>query len=381
MGFYYQLIWRMVSIEFRKQLHRPVVIALLLIVVSSPLLVPVHSARAAGEVYDKEFVWSYGGYRWSFNMSIPKELYEAYREVSVMQRVLSRTSGYGLLTTTKDPFLVQLTDELNRTAAEEGYSHYETVSFVLAFVQSLPYTSDSSTQAYDEYPRFPIETLVDGGGDCEDTSFLFATVMSILGYDVIYISPPRHLAVGILGSSDIPGIYWTYNDKRYYYCETTGDNFQIGELPTEFEGQKARLFPIDLSKQYIPKVSATPAPHPTPLYPEPTLTTQQPKPTFAGPSDLTSTPSLTFNQKLTSTGRASITQILSAYWLPLLGLLTVLVGIIMLYFSRKPTKTPQTIPAPPTPDHTDPPFKFCIFCGAKNKPIATYCKQCGQKIE
>ena len=121
----------MVSIEFRKQLHRPVVIALLLIVVSSPLLVPVHSARAAGEVYDKEFVWSYGGYRWSFNMSIPKELYEAYREVSVMQRVLSRTSGYGLLTTTKDPFLVQLTDELNRTAAEEGYSHYETVSFVL----------------------------------------------------------------------------------------------------------------------------------------------------------------------------------------------------------------------------------------------------------
>ena len=69
--------------------------------------------------------------------------------------------------------------------------------------------------------------------------------------------------MGILGSSDIPGIYWTYNDKRYYYCETTGDNFQIGELPTEFEGQKPD-YSQSTSKQYIPKVSATPAPHPTP---------------------------------------------------------------------------------------------------------------------
>jgi len=33
-----------------------------------------------------------------------------------------------------------------------------------AFVQSLPYTSDLVTTGYDNYPRYPIETLIDMAG-------------------------------------------------------------------------------------------------------------------------------------------------------------------------------------------------------------------------
>jgi hypothetical protein len=207
--------------------------------------------KAADGTYEKQFHWSYRGSDWSFNMSIPQNIYDSYKDVPVANRTKNGPAGYGYLTTTKDALIINLAHELNASTAQKGYSSYETVSFILCFIQSLPYTSDSSTEGYDEYPRFPIETLVDGGGDCEDTSILFASVMCILNYTVIYINPPNHVAVGILGDSTVSGNYWTYNGGRYYYCETTAGGYKIGDLPPEYTGQTAKLYPISLSRQYI----------------------------------------------------------------------------------------------------------------------------------
>ena len=164
---------------------------------------------------------------------------------------------------------------------------------MLAFVQSLPYTSDSVTTGHDEYPRFPIETLVDDGGDCEDTSILFATLTLIMGYGTIYINPPDHYAVGILGNN-LRGTYWTHpenSNNTYYYCETTGNNFKIGQLPDEFLGQKAFIYDIDQSKQYVPNVEITPTIEPSPLPTDsfgiitsPTPTSNPNPTTYASPS-------------------------------------------------------------------------------------------------
>jgi transglutaminase-like putative cysteine protease len=174
-------------------------------------------------VYEKAFSWRYGGSDWSFNMSIPQSLYDSYKDVPIANRTRNGPAGYGFLTTTKDALIISLAHQLNESAAQKGYSSYETVSFLLSFIQSLPYTSDSSTEAYDEYPRFPIETLVDGGGDCEDTAILFASIVCILNYTVIYINPPNHVAVGIRGDATVAGTYWTSNGGRYYYCDTTAN--------------------------------------------------------------------------------------------------------------------------------------------------------------
>lgn len=142
-------------------------------------------------------------------------------------------------------------------ALKEGYGAYDEVSAILAFVQSLRYTSDSASTGYDEYPRFPVETLVDDGGDCEDTAILFATLVLILDYNVVLINPPNHLAVGVWGDN-LYGSYYTYNSRRYYYCETTGDGYNIGNIPSEYEGASAYLYSIDQSSQYIPDQSTTP---------------------------------------------------------------------------------------------------------------------------
>jgi hypothetical protein len=223
--------------------------------------------KAQNDYYHETFEWSYKDYEWTWSLDIPKSLYEAYKSVSVSTRTKYQADGYGFLTTTNDYYLAQVAEKLEEAASQKDYEPYDQVSFVLAFVQSLPYTSDSVTSGYDEYPRFPLETLVDNGGDCEDTSILFATLTLIMGYGAVYINPPEHYAVGVLGNN-LQGSYYTYNDKTYYYCETTGDGWEIGEIPPEFKDEKARIYEIKEYQQYVPKSWATPSVTPSPEIPE-----------------------------------------------------------------------------------------------------------------
>ena len=110
-----------------------------------------------------------------------------------------------------------------------------------AHAQSLPYTLDNVTTPVDEYPRYPIETLVDNGGDCEDTSILASELIRKLGYDTVLIHPPEHMAVGVY-CKDCQGSYYAFHGRNYYYVETTGENWQIGQLPDEYKGKQAEIF-------------------------------------------------------------------------------------------------------------------------------------------
>ncbi len=76
-----------------------------------------------------------------------------------------------------------------------------------------------------------------------------------MGYGVVYLHPPNHLAVGVLGGDGVYGTYWNYNDGHYFYCETTGDGWTIGQLPSAYS--TASVYPIYTSQQYLPKVQVT----------------------------------------------------------------------------------------------------------------------------
>jgi hypothetical protein len=205
----------------------------------------------AEEYFNKSFEWYYEGSRWTWDLPIPKSLYDSYKEVSVSDRIKRGVAGYDFLVTTQDSYMKLLASKLHKVAAENGYESYDEVSFVLSFVQSLPYTSDSATAGYDEYPRFPIETLVDDGGDCEDTSILFATIVLILNYTAVFISPPDHLAVGVWGT-ELSGHYYTFEDRTYYYCETTGEDWKIGDIPDDFKDTTVSIYSIHEGSQYTP---------------------------------------------------------------------------------------------------------------------------------
>ncbi len=354
---------------------------------SAFIILPDKAAAQTDETYDKSFAWNYNGKYWTWNLSIPQSLYDTYKTVPVSNRTANGPEGYGFLTTTDDYYIKILAQKLNETANQQGYNSFDKVSFVLAFVQSLPYTSDSVTTDHDEYPRFPIETLVDDGGDCEDTSILFATLTLIMGYGTVYINPPDHYAVGVLGNN-LRGTYWTHPDdsnNTYYYCETTGDNFKIGQLPEEFLGQKAFIYDIDQSKQYVSNLEITPTVEPSPL-PTYSFGLTSPTPTSNPNPTIYVSPSIAqpSNQPVLP---LSINLISDNPLLFILISFAIVASITLAIWSVRKTQHPS-IKEPIAPKTTFPKTedtapegnKFCIFCGSNNKSFAFYCEKCGEQI-
>jgi hypothetical protein len=111
-------------------------------------------------------------------------------------------------------------------------------------VQSLPYVSDSVSAGYDEYPRFPFETLYHGGGDCEDSSILLAALLYDMGYGVALVEFPGHMGVGVKGSQVLEGSYYDYAGTRYYYLETTNSGWDVGVIPEEYADLDASVQPV-----------------------------------------------------------------------------------------------------------------------------------------
>ena len=73
-----------------------------------------------------------------------------------------------------------------------------------------------------DYPKYPIETIRDERGDCEDTSFLMASILKALGVDTILLVYSDHMAVGF-ASNVCPGNSYTYKEGRYCFLETTSE--------------------------------------------------------------------------------------------------------------------------------------------------------------
>ena len=135
------------------------------------------------------------------------------------------------------------------------WSDERRVNFVLAFVQAVHYEKDKTT-GYDEFYKYPTETLVEGIGDCEDSSILFAAIISGLGFKSALLLPPKHLAVGVKG--DFRGGHVLYGNDEYYYCETTGEGWKLGNMPKEYEGITVKVMPVNRNpirpKQVTPQI-------------------------------------------------------------------------------------------------------------------------------
>ena len=211
---------------------------------STPTPVPIQiiaEPTYSPDTITKEYEWSYDGQEWQWTLAIPQSLYDYY-----VERPRAQTEDYSIYVThpKDDEYIDTIIAKIEEAADDAGYDKIETVNFAVSFVQSLPYAVDSVTTSYDEYPRYPIETLVDIGGDCEDTSILMAAILDAMGYDLVLISPPNHMAVGILGSEGMSGTYWEHNSGKYYYLETTGSGWEIGDLPPEYTDEYASISDI-----------------------------------------------------------------------------------------------------------------------------------------
>lgn len=148
----------------------------------------------------------------------------------------------------------------DKTSLAPSTDEYKYASYLLAFVQEeFDYPSamsdgekwgpDDLIYGKEEYWAFPTETIMQGAGDCEDTSFLCATLFRAAGYDAAVAILPGHAMAGISLPTSNP--YWsTPTNKyqlfqtvtiggvstKYYGCETTtSSQYHIGYTSVEYD--------------------------------------------------------------------------------------------------------------------------------------------------
>jgi len=194
--------------------------------------------------------------RYSWDIAIPRELYQYYEN---KPRVYFHTEEYET-----NPYLIYITDpeddyllkamvaSIDNLVAKKGLSEEERLYISVAFAQSILYKLDIESTGCEEYPRYPVETLVDEVGDCEDHAILLGALFREMGYDVALILFPEtsahkpHVGLGVAEGRGLTfdGIFFSKDGRKYYYLETAGGSFFKIGVPTEFTDASPYVLPV-----------------------------------------------------------------------------------------------------------------------------------------
>jgi len=160
--------------------------------------------------------------------------------------------------------------EILKVAKQSRWTQAHRAGFALALVQSLPYQTDEESLGLLEHFRLPSETLADTDIDCEDTSIFLAGLLDGLTVPYVLLNPPGHIAVGIEGP--FRGWYVKAASRQFYYAETTGSGYVIGEPPA---GLSKNLNILDVSGHGVVTYSGRLVKNGNPLRPKPTPVQQK----------------------------------------------------------------------------------------------------------
>lgn len=189
--------------------------------------------------FTRTITWEHGGRRYSRSVSIPVSLYLAYVQES---RVIGPVQDYDVyVLDPRDDGM--MTDIATWVRSQVGGDYHLTAECLFHFVQAaVAYSYDRPGF---EYPKYPLETLVDEVGDCEDTAILYAALIRTLGagariaaVDTSGNGSPDHMitlvpvsqqyADGVTCAHGHAKSFWTYAGQLYALAETTGSPDALG---------------------------------------------------------------------------------------------------------------------------------------------------------
>lgn len=192
------------------------------------------------DIVRKEFHWKFKpkGSKIEFDQSICLEIsrsrFEQFRRKPRFNGEWNRYAEEEM------PEVRALAMEFQRLHAGQNWSAYNQAFNVLNFVQCcIPYSYDEDTTGFDDWARYPIESLMEETGDCEDVAILCAAVISRLGFQTVLLLYPSHLAFGVAGADNLKGDYVVEptSGKRFYYGEATAKGRVLGEIPSSYAGK------------------------------------------------------------------------------------------------------------------------------------------------
>lgn len=196
--------------------------------------------------------WGEMIYKWSLQdggqatmtIELDTNMYQYYRHLTRYRGV---ENLYRYVNDTNNQEVIrEVVDQLRQIAEMLQYDDAAVAREMAGFVQGcITYRTDLESTGEEEYYRYPLETLYEGQGDCEDTSILMAALLKEWGYEVAFIHLPGHIAVGIRTADDYQdGSYYEMDGHRYMYIESTASGWKIGDIPEEYRSMKAIIYKI-----------------------------------------------------------------------------------------------------------------------------------------
>ena len=125
--------------------------------------------------------------------------------------------------------------QLREIRDERNLTNDEYIELIVRYAQSIPYCYIHGNPEDDSLrvgcPRMPIQVLVDGAGDCDETAMLLASLLYHEGHDValLYFKEENHVALGLAVEGD------GFENTGYVFVETTGFSY-ISEVPEALVG-------------------------------------------------------------------------------------------------------------------------------------------------
>lgn len=169
----------------------------------------------------KSYAWSYKENGMTMDLYIPDATHQRFVSASygTYEDKPQRMAEY-VVTDGDDGIIGTVADWFLGTSLALGYGDGETVGNVLAFVESLDYTTDGERLTTPAYPNYPVITLAEQGGDSEDHTILAAAILKEMGYGVgLLYYPATHdrrtivpeaTALALITDGTVPGrLYWT----------------------------------------------------------------------------------------------------------------------------------------------------------------------------
>ncbi|MDB3879360.1 transglutaminase-like domain-containing protein [bacterium] len=156
---------------------------------------------------------------------------------------------YARFSTPDAPYVQELALELKNISIQSGYTtNVEIAEFIYSFVGAIPYQYDlDSAGNTTDKPKYPIEMMYENGGDCEDASALYISLVESLGYDAALmlgqvkaseddewgghawavINMPAVTGEGYYGEGDKSSVFFYFVETTGYYDGSSG----IGQNP------------------------------------------------------------------------------------------------------------------------------------------------------
>ena len=119
-------------------------------------------------------------------------------------------------------------------------TRHHRIEIAMKFTQDIPYAipDNYEKKKYTGGALCPPELLVEGYGDCDSKTILFAGILAYMinPNDILFVGQTNHMLAAIENESIPGGTHFNFDEKKYYIAETAGPGrHAFGEKGKDFQ--------------------------------------------------------------------------------------------------------------------------------------------------